>query len=88
VEIDFILGKPYWGQGFASEAGRTSLCYGFDQLGVTSVVGIVHPENKVSQRVLEKLGMRLAEHTQYFGMEVYRYTIDRSTWESIGKRDG
>ena len=87
VEIDFILGKPFWGQGFATEAAQASLCFGFDQVGIENIVGIIHPEYQASQRVLEKLGMSLAEHTRYFGMEVYRYTIDRSSWDSIGKRD-
>lgn len=81
VEIDFILGKPFWGQGFATEAANASLRFGFDKVGIETIVGIVHPENKASQRVLEKLGMKLVDHARYFGMEVYRYAIDRASWE-------
>ena len=73
VEIDFLLGNPFWGQGFASEAGRASLNYGFEELALDQIVGIVHPENIASQRVLEKLGMRFREKASYFGMEVYCY---------------
>lgn len=82
VEIDFILGKTFWGQGFATEAGRASLQYGFEELDLESVVGIVHLENKASQRVLEKLGMELVEQRQYFGMECYRYVVERSSYGS------
>jgi ribosomal-protein-alanine N-acetyltransferase len=73
VEIDFLLGRPFWGQGFASEAGRASLNYGFEQLSLNQIVGIVHPKNIASQRVLEKLGMKFREKANYFGMEVFRY---------------
>jgi RimJ/RimL family protein N-acetyltransferase len=77
VEVDFILGRPYWGLGFATEAGRASLAYGFETMNFEKIVGIVHPENIPSQRVLEKLGMARIERTVYFGMDVYKYSIDR-----------
>ncbi|MGD8626426.1 MAG: GNAT family N-acetyltransferase [Anaerolineae bacterium] len=77
VEVDFILGKPFWGQGFATEAGRASLQYGFEQLDLEKVVGIVHVENIASQRVLEKLGMARLEQKEFFGIECYRYGVER-----------
>lgn len=78
VEIDFILDPASWGQGFATEAGQASLQFGFEQLNLAEVVGIVHPENLASQRVLQKLGMQFAEATEYFGMAVQRYTLSRA----------
>ena len=74
VEIDFILDPACWGQGFATEAGLASLKFGFEQLNLTEVVGIVHPDNLASQRVLQKLGIQFAEATEYFGMAVHSYT--------------
>ena len=74
VEIDFILEPACWGQGFATEAGQASLQFGFAQLNLKEVVGIVHPDNLASQRVLQKLGMQFAQATEYFGMAVHRYT--------------
>jgi len=41
------------------------------------VVGIVHVENVASQRVLEKLGMERLEQKQFFGIECYRYAVER-----------
>jgi ribosomal-protein-alanine N-acetyltransferase len=72
------LAPAFWGQGVATEAGQAALRYGFETLGVEQVVGIVHPENMASRRVLEKLGMRLIERRQYFGMDCYRYAVERS----------
>jgi RimJ/RimL family protein N-acetyltransferase len=83
VEVDFLLGKRFWGQGYATEAGTAGLRFGFEQLGLDEIVGIVHPENKASRRVLEKLGMRLTAQTRYFGMDVYRYAVQRAWFEGL-----
>lgn len=77
VEVDFILDRHYWGQGFATEAGQVSLQYGFAVLNLAQVVGIVHPGNLASRRVLEKLGMQFVEEAEYFGMSCYRYVGKR-----------
>jgi ribosomal-protein-alanine N-acetyltransferase len=80
VEVDFIFGREFWGQGFATEAARASLQYGFDELGLERVVGIAHVENKASQRVLEKLGMRRVERKQFFGIDCYLYAVERPSY--------
>lgn len=83
IEVDFILGRDFWGEGFATEAGQASVRYGFEDLGLESLVGIVHPENNASQRVLEKLGMEFVDERRYFGMECYRYTIERASYDRV-----
>jgi RimJ/RimL family protein N-acetyltransferase len=85
VEVDFILGSAHWGQGFATEAGRAGLRYGFAEIGLESVVGIVHPENAASRRVLEKLGMTLTGPAEYFGMACYRYAIARVAYDRVSE---
>lgn len=77
VEVDFILGTQFWGQGFATEAGQASLQYGFENLELDMMVGIVHTDNVASQRVLEKIGMQFMEAKEYFGMACHRYAIER-----------
>jgi len=85
VEVAYLLGKAYWGKGIATEAAQASLRYGFEDLGLESIVGIVHLENKASQRVLEKLGLTFVEQANYFGMECYRYLIERSSYENASQ---
>jgi RimJ/RimL family protein N-acetyltransferase len=85
VEVDFILGRAHWGQGFATEAGRAGLRFGFEEIGLESIVGIVHPENLASRRVLEKLAMRLTRADEYFGMACYRYAIERGMYEAVSR---
>ncbi len=80
TEIDFILGVPFWGRGYATEAGRAALDYGFRELPLETIVGIVHPDNMASRHVLEKLGMRNPERKEYFEMTCLRYSIDRASF--------
>ena len=77
VEVGFLLSKAYWGQGLTTEGARASVEYGFNVVGVSEIVGIVHPENTASQRVLEKLGMGARKRTVYFEMDVYRYCMKK-----------
>jgi RimJ/RimL family protein N-acetyltransferase len=76
TEVGYLLGKPFWGQGLATEGAQASLQYGFEDLGLETVVAIVHPENVASQRVIEKLGMSFTSQAHYFGMPCYHYAIE------------
>jgi len=80
VEIGFLLSKPYWGKGLATEGASEGLKYGFETLGLERIVGIVHPENIASQGVLGKLGLTFNNEAEYFGLRVYRYVIDASAY--------
>lgn len=77
TEVDVILGAAFWGQGFATEAVRESLRYGFDRPGVERIIGIIHPGNAASRRVLEKVGMKPEGPARYFGMDCERYALAR-----------
>ena len=52
--------------------------FGFETLGLERIIGLVHPDNIASQRVLEKLGMTFTNQASYFGMQVYRYALERA----------
>lgn len=75
VEVGYLLSKAYWRQGLTTEAGRASLTYGFETLGLKTIIAVVHPENIASQRVTEKLGLTYTGEAVYFDMPVYRYVI-------------
>lgn len=57
--LGFYLARPYWGQGFATEAGFAFIRFGFAELGLQKIVTTVQAENCASLRVLEKLGFNL-----------------------------
>ena len=81
VEVDVLFGRRFWGKGYATEAGRESLAYGFKVTKADALVGIVHPEHEASKRVIEKLGFRMIERKEYFGMDCLRYELRRSEWK-------
>jgi RimJ/RimL family protein N-acetyltransferase len=57
VEIGWRLAAEYWGRGYATEAARAALSFGFEQLGLTEIVSFTVPANVRSRRVMERIGM-------------------------------
>jgi RimJ/RimL family protein N-acetyltransferase len=60
VEVGWRLDRAWWGRGLATEAAAASIAYGFETLGLRSVVSIIDAGNERSLRVAEKLGMHPA----------------------------
>jgi ribosomal-protein-alanine N-acetyltransferase len=57
VEVAWRLARHYWGQGYATEAARGVLDFGFGGLGLEEIVALTVPANRRSRRVMERLGM-------------------------------
>jgi len=60
VEIGWRLARPFWQQGYASEAAGAALAFAFDHLALAEVVAFTSLGNRRSQAVMERLGMRRA----------------------------
>lgn len=59
AELGYWIGKPYWNDGYATEAGRAMVGYAFETLGLNRVCAHHFARNAASGRVLQKIGMRL-----------------------------
>ena len=57
VEIGWRLARDHWGFGFASEAARAAVDFGFSQLELDQIVSFTVPANKRSRAVMERIGM-------------------------------
>ncbi len=57
VEIGWRIACEHWGRGYATEAAKAALAFGFDQLALPEVVSLTVPANLASRRVMEKIGM-------------------------------
>lgn len=77
VEVKYLLRRSSWGQELATEAARQALDYGFDELGLSLIIGLTHPGNVASQRVLEKIGLTFTNRAVYFNFDCYRYARER-----------
>ena len=58
VEIGWRLARDAWGRGYATEAARLALAYGFGELGLREIVAFTAVANLRSRRVMDKLGMQ------------------------------
>lgn len=57
-EIGYALASSHWSRGYASEALRAVIDYGFSTLDLNRIEADIDPANIASGRVLEKLGFR------------------------------
>lgn len=54
LEMGYSLGEEYWGHGYMTEAAHAVMDYAFNELDIVVMAICTGPENKRSQRVIEK----------------------------------
>jgi ribosomal-protein-alanine N-acetyltransferase len=62
VEVAFMIAKPRWGQGLATEAADAIVRHGQDVLGLRRLVCLIMPGNAASEAVARKIGMSFERH--------------------------
>jgi RimJ/RimL family protein N-acetyltransferase len=83
VEASFILAKPYWRQGLATEVARALLQYGFEGAGLGRIVGVAHVDHVASHRVMEKAGMKYERDGRFYGSRMRYYSISREEFQGL-----
>jgi RimJ/RimL family protein N-acetyltransferase len=76
-ELAWTLARRWWGHGYATEGARAALDYAFNVLKRDRVISLIHPENRASIRVAERLGQTLQGRIHHYGREMLRYSIER-----------
>ena len=76
VEIGYRLRPEAWGRGFATEGARALVGYGFDDLGLSRIIGVTHRDNLASQRVLMKAGMTDLGWGRYYDRRLRLFAVD------------
>ena len=64
--MGYWYGKRFWGRGFATEAGRTVVAFGFEQLQLDQLEASHISTNITSGKVLQKIGMKFLGRKSYF----------------------
>lgn len=68
VDLGYRLARAQWNRGYATEASRACLDYGFTTLKLGEIVGRTARANLASIRVLEKIGMQFWKHAPCEGI--------------------
>lgn len=81
LEIGYLLQRPYWHKGYATEAAKACKQYAFEKLGATEVCSIIRDTNTASQNVAIRNGMaikdRWVKHYRGKDMPHDRYVVYR-----------
>lgn len=77
-DLGYRFLKSEWGKGYATEAAKACLKYGFEKLAMSEIIARVAKENVASLKVIEKLGMA-------YYMEGVCKTIDKANYYSISR---
>jgi len=74
-EIGYLIHRPFWRQGLASEAALGVRAWAFETLGHPRVISLIRPENLPSQGVARKLGMTPEKRAQFYGLEHIVFSV-------------
>jgi RimJ/RimL family protein N-acetyltransferase len=77
VEVGYRLMPEAWGRGFATEGAKALVDYGFDDLGLHRIIGVTHPCNKASQRVLLRAGLDDVGWGRYYDRRLRLFAAER-----------
>lgn len=81
LELLYGIAADRWGQGFATEAARALLRYGFETLQFAEVRGSTDVLNTASLRVLEKVGLRFDRRAVAAGLDTLHYRLTRDAFQ-------
>ena len=66
-EIGWLLHRPFWGRGYATEAAAATRNAAFAHWHYPDVISLIRPENVASQRVAQRIGMVAGRQVQFHG---------------------
>jgi RimJ/RimL family protein N-acetyltransferase len=77
LEVGYLIHRPFWRQGYATEAARACRDHAFRPLGRGRVISLIRPENLPSQGVARKLGMEAERRTTFAGLAHFVFAVSR-----------
>ena len=85
-EIGYLIHRPFWRRGFATEAARAVREHAFRDRGEARVVSLIRPENVPSQGVARKLGMSSEREVQFRGFRHWLFSVRAGAARLAGDR--
>lgn len=90
LEVGWRIGRQYWGNGYASEAGAAWVRHAFGTLGAPRVISVADVPNRRSIAVMQRIGLRLdheaelRDETGTFAAVIY--AIDAAGWQAAAMK--
>lgn len=83
-EVAYLLAKPWWGRGYATEAARAVRDDGFLRFGYDHLISVIEPANAPSVRVAERIGMILERIATFQDVtDAHIYGMTRDQWDQV-----
>lgn len=79
-QIGYKFSPQHHGKGLATELAKGLLQYAFECCRLAEVSAVCDPQNKASEKVMQKAGMEYIGRGQFFGVECLHYRIDSGKW--------
>lgn len=86
-EVGYLLGRRWWGHGYATEAAGAAMGWGFRTLSFDRLISLIDPANAPSIAVAGRLGETLRGEVDLWGNRVLVYGIDRDEWAAANAED-
>ena len=77
TEIGWGISPKFWGKGYATEAAEAAKKWAFDNLDVTQLISVIHPDNEASKRVAIRIGETYQETMDVNGKISDIYSIQK-----------
>ena len=94
-EIYYLIGREYWGKGYAKEATVALRDYCFDTIGLKEIVALCKPDNIASKKVIENMGFKyrykiegLPKEFDFYNGEPYYLLTKEEYLKIMGKYTG
>jgi ribosomal-protein-alanine N-acetyltransferase len=83
LEVAYLLARPWWGQGLATEVAGAIRDHARGQLGRDRLVSCIYPDNAASIRVADKIGMRYEKDFDWAGHTLSLYTSSHTAATNV-----
>lgn len=88
TELGYLIHRPYWRRGFATEAARRCRDHAFEQLQRQMLISLIRPVNTPSLGVARKVGLtRSGRRVIHAGFEHEVLALSRETWQTRSTAD-